>query len=182
MADSAALTFVGIEVIHMLSALRSIKLKILVFGPSPLGTHASPFEAELGRKRADIRDALNADGHAAVFPEDLLKGTTDPAIDNPYLWELSLVREYDLVVHLVGSPGSIDELSLFHRPELALKATFFFNRAHITGLPFAHATTLENIGATLQTYLYPDDLASCNLMTQVKNKVHKVQIGKYLIS
>jgi len=159
-----------------------IKLKVLVFGPDPTAAHPPGFVADLSRKRAEIRNALIADGHDAAFPEDLWKGISDPSIDNPYLWEMSLVREYDLIVNLVGTFGAVDELSLFHKPELAWKAALFFNSDHVKGLAYSHAQALEAIGATLQTYTYPIDLTSCSLMTQVQAKVEAVRTAKYFVS
>lgn len=166
----------------VLPALKTISLKVLVFGPDPTLSHSPGFAADLSKKRAEIKAALIADGHEAVFPEDLWKGLADPSIDNPYLWEKSLVQEYDLIVSLVGSFGAVDELSFFHKPEYAIKATLFFCNDHTTGLPYSHAKSLEAIGITLQTYAYPGDLTGCHLMTQVRTKVDKVRIAKFLLS
>jgi hypothetical protein len=164
----------------VITALNSICLKILIFGPNPSVTHPPGFTADLCKKRQEIRNALKADGHDAVFPEDILAGSTFPAFGNVYLWEQMLVREYDMVVNLVGSLGAATELSLFNRDNLALKAALFFNQDHVSGLPYSHAQALQAIGATLQTYVYPTDLVSCNLMTQVQQKVYAVRVGKFL--
>lgn len=165
---------------EMIDALKNIKLKILVFGPNPAIPHPLGFEADLAKKRADIKAALIADGHIAVFPEDLMTGSIDPTLNNTYLWEQLLLYEYDMVVSLVGTFGAVDELSLLHRDNLALKATLFFNHDHRNGLPFAHAQLIESLGAKLHTYAYPADLSSCSLMKQVRDKVWAVRVGKFL--
>jgi hypothetical protein len=166
----------------MIVAFRDINLRILVFGPSCTITHAPGFTADLATKRGQIRDALNGDGHTAVFPEDLMHGSIDPLIDNPYIWEQLLVKEYDMVVNLVGSFGAVTEMSLFMRENLALKAALFFNQDHCGGLHFQQAKAIEALGATLETYVYPDDLASCNLMKRVRAKVWAVRVGKFMNS
>jgi hypothetical protein len=168
------------DILQVIAALNNIKLSILVFGPSPTVTHPPGFPADLAKKRVEIRDVLKTDGHEAVFPEDLMSGSIDPAIDNAYLWEQVLVREYDMVVTLVGSFGAVDELSLFHKDHLALKAALFFNQDHAGGLPFQHARALEKLGAALHTYVYPVDLTSCNLMKEVRDKVYAVRVAKFL--
>ena len=164
----------------MIASFKDIQLKILVFGPSPSIPHPAGFMADLAAKRKEIRDALISDGHRAVFPEDLSHGPVDPAIDNAYLWEQVLVREYDMVVNLVGSIGAVSDLSLFMRENLALKAALFFNADHTTGLAFQQARAIEAIGAKLHTYAYPDDLKICNLMKEVRKKVWAVRVGKFL--
>ena len=100
----------------------------------------------------------------------ILHGSIDPAINNHYIWEMILVRDYDMVVSLVGSYGAIDELSLFSSAELARKAALFFNQDHATGLAFEHAKMIEAIGAKLHTFDYPADLTTCNLMKRVRRR------------
>jgi hypothetical protein len=157
-----------------------IKLKVLVFGPDPNVVHPPGFNADLAKKRKEIRDALVADGHGAVFPEDLLSGSLDPAINNHFIWEQMLVQEYDMVVSLVGSMGAVAELSLFLREHLALKAAFFFNKDHCSGFAFEEAKAIQALGATLETYVYPADLTSCNLLKQIREKVWRVRVGKFM--
>lgn len=166
----------------MIVGFNDINLKILVFGPSCTIAHPPGFTADLAAKRQQIRDALNGDGHSAVFPEDLMHGSIDPVIDNSYIWEQMLVKEYDMVVNLVGSFGAVTELSLFMRDHLALKAALFFNQDHCGGIHFQQAKVIEALGATLETYVYPDDLATCNLMKRVRSKVWAVRVGIFMSS
>lgn len=166
----------------MIAAFDDILLKILIFGPSPTASYPPGFTADLASKRKQIRDVLLADGHYAAFPEDLMAGSMDPVIDNAYLWEQLLVREYDMVVNLVGSYGAVSELSLFMRDNFALKAALFFNQDHTDGLAFQQAKAIEAIGASLKTYVYPIDLVSCNLMKEVRHKVWAVRVAKFLAS
>lgn len=166
----------------MISSLKNITLKILVFGPSPKIAYPAGPMADLAKKRQEIKDVLAKDGHVAAFPEDLMVGVFDPAIENEYVWEQMLVQEYDMVVNLVWSPGAISELGLFMSPDLARKAALFFNEDHKSGLPFKQAQAIKDMGGQLDTYVYPNDLASCNLMTQIREKVRAVRIGKFYTS
>ena len=165
-----------------MTAAFNIKLKILVFGPNPSSPSPPGFLADLAKKREEIRRVLKTDGHEVVFPEDLMAGSVDPDINNACIWEDGLVREYDMVVHLVGSPGTLVELDLFMRDNLALKAALFFREDHVGGLPYAKAKLIEALGAKLHTYNYPNDLVICNLMKQVREKVWAVRVGKYYAS
>jgi hypothetical protein len=166
----------------MIRTFEEIKLKVLVFGPSPGLRHQPGFAADLLSKRRDIRDALKTDGHDACFPEDLMTGSVDPAIDNTYIWEQMLVRKYDMVVNLVGSFGAVSELSLFMKKSFAQKAALFFNKEHVGGVHYQQARVIEAFGANLHTYIYPIDLTSCNLMKQVREKVWAVRVCKFYAS
>lgn len=139
----------------MINSLKDITLKILVFGPSPKIDHPPGPMADLAIKRQEIKDALSHDGHEAVFPEDLMTGSFDPVIENEYVWEQMLVREYDMVVNLVWSPGAISELGLFMSPDLARKAALFFNEDHQAGLPFMQAKAIEGMGGGIRHICLP---------------------------
>jgi len=158
-----------------------ISLKILVFGPNPSATASSGYLGDLLRKRNEIRDALQSDGHTAVFPEDL-GSIPDPALNgNAWLWERQLVLDYDMVVNLVASPGTIAELPLFEHTPITAKAAFFFDEAQQGGLTFQYAQTLEARGATLHTYKYPDDLTMCCLLKHIRQMVWKIRVAKFLV-
>ena len=161
--------------------LDDIKLSILVFGPTPTGSPPG-FMQDLAKKRIEIRDALIADGHTAVFPEDLMTGAPDPHLNNAYLFEEYLVRKYDLVVNLVGSFGSVCELGLFTKDRLASKAALYFNDSHLTGFAYHKAVVLQDLGASLNSYSYPNDLVCCNLMKNVRQRVHAIRVGKFYSS
>ena len=156
-----------------------IKLKILVFGPNPNVPTSPGFSTDLAKKRKDIRDALISDGHQADFPEDLMRGSVDPVINNSYIWEDFLVRKYDMVVNLVCSYGTVTELSYFMDNELALKAALFFCEDHTAGLAYQQAKVIEAKGANLHTYTYPNDIAVCNLMKNVRQQVWVVRVCKF---
>jgi len=162
-----------------MNILKDIKLKILVFGPNPSTPSGAGFTKDLANKRVEIKNALIKDGHMAVFPEDLLKGSADPDLDNTFLWEQMLVIEYDMVVNLVGSFGAVSELALFQKKNLAQKACLFFEKGHMDGLPYSHAQMIQRLGATLNVYNYPLDLTSCNLMKSVREKANDLKISKF---
>lgn len=161
-----------------MDVIKNIKLSVLVFGPAPAGSPAG-FTEDLAKKRKEIRDALVSDGHHAAFPEDLMTGAPDPHLNNVYLFEESLVREYDMVVNLVGSYGSVCELGLFTRDRLATKLALYYNRDHTGGISYHKGVVLERLGAALELYTYPNDLACCNLMKHVRQKVEAVQLMKF---
>ena len=56
--------------------MRATKLEILVFGPAIDPVSKDPYIASLQRKRKQIKDCLRAEGHDALFGEDVV----DPSL------------------------------------------------------------------------------------------------------
>ncbi len=159
------------------ASIDSIKLNILVFGPQvdPLSTDERTRNLQL--KRIQIRDELEKLGHNAKYAEELV----DPTLGNVVIQEELIMKEYDLIVNLVGSPGSIIETGLIAgRPHLAQKAQLFMDSAHSGGLVAEGCRLAKELGAYFREYTYPTDLTDCHLLSFVKERVSAVQKIRYL--
>jgi hypothetical protein len=161
------------------SAIHALKLKILVFGPQVHTPGADVRTQKLQAKRMEIRDKLEVLGHHVKYAEDLV----DPSLGTTaFIQELVLMGEYDLIVTIVDSPGSITEAALIAtKPHLAQKASLFLDNAYSTGLVADTCRTAELIGAHFQAYEYPKDLDECNLFGFIQSRVVKFQTIKYLL-
>jgi hypothetical protein len=162
------------------SKLRTQKLAILVFGPTPKAAldpnHPSH---KLSKKRIEIRDNLRAQGHQAEFPEDLLQGANIPPRGQVLLYEEILVLNNDLVVMIVDSPGSNNELGYFAaKSEMAAKTQAFINEAYKGGLPDDTCHALQELGGVTHYYIYPDDIDHCHLWGMVETQVKRLQRRK----
>lgn len=160
----------------------SIELKILVFGPQVHTPSSDPRTQKLQAKRKEIRAKLEGLGHHVKYAEDLVDPHLSGPSGNAFFQELVLMREYDLIVALVDSPGTIVEATAISmKPQLAQKSSLFLDHAHKDGLVAQACKNAEDIGAHFKTYAYPTDLDDCHLYGFVLDRVQKIQKMKYLL-
>lgn len=156
-------------------------LNILVFGPQVIHLSSDERTRNLQLKRMEIRQILENLGHYVKYAEDLVDPNLPAPFNNAFLQEIVIMAEYDLIVTLVDSPGSITEAAVIStKPDLAKKASLFLDESYINGLVGQACEAAANVGADFKTYKYPNDLTECNLLGFVKNKVGKVQLVKFL--
>lgn len=164
------------------SSIDAIRLKILVFGPQVATTSADARLAKLQKKRLEIRSKLEALGHDVKFAEDLVDPTLPGVSGNAFLQELLIMSEYDLIVTLVDSPGSIVEATtIASKPLLAQKASLFIDNDYKGGLAAQACEFAEVMGAHYQTYQYPIDLDACHLYGFIETRVKKFQAIKFML-
>lgn len=164
------------------ATIGSIKLKILVFGPQVRTLSSEERTLNLQNKRIEIRAELEKSGHLVNYAEDLVDPALTGPAANPLMQELVIMSEYDLIINLVGSPGSIVEATTIAlKPRLAQKASLYLDEDHIDGLVGQACANARDIGAHFQTYKYPTDLTDCHLLSHVVARVSVVQKMKYLL-
>lgn len=163
-------------------ALNPIKLKILVFGPDVKIISQDERTRNLQHKRNEIRLALENDGHEVKYAEDLVDPSLMGPQANAIFQELVIMAEYDLIVNLVGSPGSIVEATLSAtRPRLAQKTALYLDQDHISGLVGSACELARTLGAHFRTFKYPEDLVECHLLGHVASRAAAVKLAKYLL-
>lgn len=161
----------------------NIKLKILIFGPAVGTVIADPFLAALQTKRQEIRRHLETAGHLVAFPEEIVTPNADPPANNSVLQEVLLVKEYDFVVNLVGTPGSNTELGLFcGKPDYARKMHVFISEQHKAGFAYQACALTEQFGGKLSEYSYPRDLSECHLLGMVTARIAAIQVARFFSS
>jgi hypothetical protein len=166
------------------SAIAASRLRILVFGPTPAPSALSdPLSAGLRKKRIEIRTELLSQGHIADFPEDLIDLSQPPPFDNPWFQEQLLMKQYDLIVVLIGSPGSNVELGAISiDPSLCRKAQLFLCQDHAHGgLPHQACNLAATFDAQVKQFVFPDDIDACHLLGAIESIVNKLQAGKILV-
>ena len=161
--------------------ITKISLNILVFGPqvSPLALDLRT--QALQKKRIEIRDCLTTAGHSAKFAEELV----DPGLPGPHgnicLQEMLIMQEYDVIVTLVESPGSVAEATIISQnPKLSRKALLFMDRSFQGGFAASACALAELQGANFSLYDHPKDLDECHLLTKVVDTVKKIQLINFL--
>ena len=159
-----------------------ISLKILVFGPQVHTLSSNERTAKLQKKRMDIRERLEELGHEVRYAEDIVDPNISGPTGNAFFQEIFIMREYDMIVTLVDSAGSIVEATLIARePLLARKASLFLDAEYRDGLVGTACHNAETLGAHYQLYEYPRDLDDCHLLGFVKTRVESFQMMKYLL-
>ena len=159
----------------------AIKLKILVFGPQVATPSTDPRTAKLQAKRVEIRAKLEHLGHDVKYAEDLVDPTLPGVSGNAFLQEYLIMSEYDMIVTLVESPGSLIEASVIaSKPLLAAKASLFMDEDFRGGLAAQACEFAEWVGAHFQTYQYPVDLDACHLYGFIETRVRKFQTIKFM--
>ncbi len=163
-------------------AFEAIKLKILVFGPQVHTQSPDVRTAKLQGKRRDIRAKLEAIGHYVKYAEDLVDPHLPGPAGNTFFQELVIMKEYDLIVTIVDSPGSIAEAAVIAtKPQLAQKSSLFLDGAYVGGLVGEACRNAEHIGAHFRTYSYPNDLDDCHLLGYIVERILQIQMMKYLL-
>ncbi len=161
--------------------VESIILKILVFGPQVKSFSTDTRTLRLQHKRIQIRQELESCGHYVKYAEELVDPALPPPLNNAFLQELIIMKDYDLIINIVDKPGSISEATAIAlKPELAPKSCLFLDASYSDGLTDAMCCNAETLGADFIRYTYPSDLVDCNLVGFVKTKVRAIQIVHYL--
>lgn len=151
------------------------RLSVLIWGPSERG------DKDLYRKRVQIRNKLQELGHEAEFSEDILTPSVIGAGGiNLSVAELLQAREYEYIVSIMGSPGSIGEVHDFcHIPEIAHKMTICINEEHLSGYS-GHGVLpiFEGNHGRIEKFKFPDDITGCHLLKRVVDQVEKCAAAK----
>lgn len=151
------------------------RLSVLVWGPVEQG------DKDLYRKRILIRDKLKELGHKAEFSEDILTPSVIEAGGlNLSVAELLQAREYEYIIIIMGSPGSIGEVHDFgHMSEIAHKMTICINEEYLSGYSAQGVLRIfEGNHGRIEKFKFPDDITGCHLLTRVVNQVAKCAEAK----
>ena len=162
--------------------IKDTRISILVFGPQVSKLSLNERTRNLQNKRIQIREKLEDLGHYVKYAEDLVDPNLPSQQSNAFLQELVIMPEYDLIINIVDSPGSIVEATAISmKPDLAQKATLFMDSEYLGGLVAETCQFAELAGADFNTYDYPNDLIECHLLGFVEERVRKVQFVKMIL-
>lgn len=159
--------------------MKNIHLNILVFGPQLNHVSTDVRIGKLQNKRKQIRLELEELGHFVRYAEDLCDPNLPSAQGIAFFQEIIIMREFDLIVNLVETPGSIVEAATIAcKPDLARKTSLFLNGEYLAGLVASSLEAARFHGADVNNYRYPEDLDECHLLGQVIRRVEKAQFVK----
>lgn len=156
------------------SLINRSRLSVLVWGPGEQG------DKDLSGKRIQIRNKLRELGHEAEFSEDILTPSVMGAGGiNLSVAELLQAREYEYIVTIMGSPGSIGEVHDFcHMQEIAHKMTICINEEHLSGYNGHVLRIFEGNHGRIEKFKFPEDITGCHLLGRVVDQVEKCAEAK----
>jgi hypothetical protein len=130
-----------------LDAVQRVPVAVLVWGPGVDSTHP------LADVRARLRSRLRTEGHLAMYSEELC----DPdAPQSLRIQQLVQAQNFDLIVSLPATPGSIAEVHDFaSHPGVNAKLIAFVNEEHIGGYSENSLRALSTV-LTCQVAYYPN--------------------------
>ena len=143
-----------------------IAFSILVWGMSP------DSDAPIARKRKEIGNQLIADGHNAMFSEDLTNLGSDLNLSETSR-ELAQAREAEFIIVLIeGSSGALAEVCDFCvRPDIAHKIYIMAPQSYRDGFPGKGDLRDLDEGYGVVHWYAQEDIVACDLLTQARRRV-----------
>ena len=155
-----------------LDRIRAIRISAVIWGPAP--TSMTP----LALARAELRRALESDGHLVHYSEDLYDATIPHSLAAQ---QIADVESHDVTFSLPDSAGSIAEIHDFCRiPSIATKIVTFINEDQSAG--YSNSTLLQIVSiATARMQLYKTcDLPGC-IIEKSRDMVRRLQELYYFL-
>jgi hypothetical protein len=156
------------------------KFVVLLFGPAVTGGAEDSIVQAIGRKRHDVRQALEKLRFKVVYGEDIEGAENDDLLRDLHisLKEKLLGRGAHAILILASSVGSAAEVGVFSQdPEFCKKMAIAVYQEHSEGFlakgPCAEA---ETHGARLFIYSY-QDLKCCNVQTRLVTEALRLYKG-----
>lgn len=153
-----------------LSEIRKLPVSILIWGPS------SKSKTPVGQIRKLLREKLRKDGNLAMFSEELCNEDCDFSIR---LQQLVQAEQYDLIISIPETPGSIGEIHDFASDtRINNKILIFANKKYANGYSIS---SLESISCFLsaEVVMY-DDASIDSIISYSLNIVNKIKEYKYI--
>jgi hypothetical protein len=154
-------------------------LAVLVWGPGE--QPGDSYKASIHKKRLEIRDALLAEGYAAIFSEDIDRDSPSK-IQSLKARELAQCAVADFIIVVVGSAGSISEVhdvgGFLH--DIGPKLLIFIDSRFTTGYSYAGVLTeLNSLYGNVATFQYPNDIEECNLLGAIQQRLKILRVAKW---
>lgn len=153
-----------------LSEIKRLPVSVLIWGASP----TSP--SVIGQVRRSLRTILRKEGNLAMFSEELCTDNCDFSIR---LQQLIQAEQYDLIISIPESPGSIGEIHDFASDtRVNNKILIFVNKKYSDGYSISSLQSISCIlSAEIVTY---DDDSLDSIITHSLNTVNKIKEYKYI--
>jgi len=155
-----------------LEAVTKVPVSTLIWGPNPNGN------GPVAEMRKRLKSELRQMGHLSMFSEDLY----DPHCGHSIrIQQIAHAKEFDLVISLPDTPGSIGEIHDFANDRrVNSKIIIFLNSDYIGGYSAQSLKALESMTSCLikeyEGYGQIDEIVPC-----VKEEVTKLRDVKFIL-
>lgn len=148
-----------------------VPVSVLVWGPAPASTNP------IAAVRVDLRAALREQGHLALFSEELC----DP--ESPYsvrTQQLAQASEFDLVVSIPSSPGSIAEAHDFAvDPRVSSKLLLFVDQSRMDGYS-PHSLAVMSTIVSCEIVKYPSETQTDVIVVKTLEVASQIREMKFI--
>ncbi len=170
---SDLLARIGPRIQTRLAEVGRVPVAVLLWGPG--ASSISPLAAV----RLELRKLLREKGHAACYSEELCDPTVAASVR---MQQLAQAQEFDLVVSMPCTPGSIGEIHDFVADRrVNSKTLIFLNREHLNGYSAQSLNALETV-VTCQIEYYPSDSDTAAIVAVTMDNVQRIREMKYLLA
>lgn len=153
-----------------LSEIKRLPVSVLIWGPSPVSS------SEIAQVRKMLRTKLRQEGNLAMFSEELCDENCDFSIR---LQQLVQAEQYDLIISIPETPGSIAEIHDFASDKrVNNKILIFLNNKFSNGYS---VKSLESISCIFSAEIvsYDDDSLD-SIITYSLRTINGIKEYKYL--
>jgi len=156
-----------------LAEANKVPVSVLVWGP---GIDSS---SPLSSTRADLRSRLRQEGHAAFFSEELCDSHLPDSIR---LQQLAQAQEFDLIVSIPATPGSIGEVHDFAADRRVNGKLFvFLNQQFIAGYSAQSLSALNSVVSN-RLFYYPSEDEAAVIIEVTAYEVQRIREMKYILA
>ena len=156
-----------------LAEVDRVPVGVLLWGP------ASDAETPLATLRVSLRTRLRQDGHAAFFSEELCDPSKRFSVR---LQQLAQAQDFDLIVSLPCTPGSLGEIHDFAADRrVHAKLLVFLNQLHLEGYSAQSLQALSTI-LSCQLEYYPNESEAGIIEARTLAEVQKIRELKYILA
>lgn len=154
-----------------LAEVNSMPVSALLWGPGLTS------ECALSECRYDLRKNLRKQGHAAFFSEELCNSK-----DSIRLQQLVQAQEFDIIISMPGTPGSIGEIHDFTADRrVNAKILVFLNDEYKNGYSNQSIEAISTI-ASCKIHYY-QNLSNLNIIHEIScNEIQKMRELKYILT
>ncbi len=156
-----------------LSEVEKVPVSILLWGPGLSSTNP------LWDMRTTLRNLLREKGHVAVFSEELCDDSSPYSVR---LQQLAQAQEFDLIVSIPCTPGSIGEIHDFVSDRrVSGKVLLFLNDEYVSGYSSKSLNALSTI-LSCQIEYYPSEHDAGIIEVLTLAEVQRIREVKYILA
>jgi hypothetical protein len=161
------------QIQEALNDVNKVPVSVLLWGPGIDSRH--PVYAV----RAALRSELRRNGHAAFYSEELCDPTSSHSIR---IQQLAQAQNFDLVVSIPCTPGSIGEVHDFAADRrVTAKMLVFLDSSYVDGYSPQSLEALSTLISCRIEY-YPSETDTASIMEVTLDTVQRIRELKYILA